>query len=700
MGYVSYRNGYEAVNTVAASLRVNQSEHIRQHLVEFLRVPIQIDQTNVIFFRTFGLNVPDAASLQSHFLQQVQIYPTVTSIYFGSAAGGIAGGGREGAGGAYYVYSTPDLEPGVFDKFVVDRAGNKGRLLSSVPNFDARLRPWYLDAIQKGGPAWSDIYILATGQDLAIAASAPAYNAGGRLVGVTSVDIFLSDLDKFLADMGVSQTGASFIMERSGMLVAASTGEAMFKDDDGNGQVERIYASESATPLIRQAAAALTAQWGDYRNIQSQQQLEFKVDDKKQYLQVSPIRDDYGIDWLVVVVMPEVDFMGQIQANSRDTIIVISLAVLASIALSVWAAQKINRPISQIIRSLQALSDGEWDDVIAGQTHIREINELTQTFNRTSRILRETMDSLSSEIFEREQVELSLRESEDRYRTLVENVPVGVYRSTFDGRILAANPTFRTMFGLAANEGFEDFNVIDLYVKVEERLSLLDVLRTHRSVRNMEVQLKRRDGSRFWGSITASSFRTPDGDLQYIDGTIEDVTEKKRVGDMFKYLATHDNLTEIPNRVLFDDRLSHAIKLAERRGRLLAVLFVDLDNFKMVNDRFGHTYGDDVLRLIAQRIQACIRKSDTVARLGGDEFGILLEGLSRPENAVPILQKIVATVAEPILIQGEQVQVTASIGVSIFPRDGRDAVTLIQCADRKMYTIKENGKNNYNWVFE
>lgn len=211
----------------------------------------------------------------------------------------------------------------------------------------------------------------------------------------------------------------------------------------------------------------------------------------------------------------------------------------------------------------------------------------------------------------------------------------------------------------------------------------------------MEQHLRRSDGSLFWGSITARAILRPDGSIHSIDGAIEDVTEKKKVGDTFRYLATHDNLTGIPNRAQFDERLAQAIKVAETNDTLVAVLFLDLDNFKTVNDKLGHAQGDRLLQIIAKRLQSCLRKSDVVARLGGDEFGILLEGLSQVEHATPILHKLLAAISEPVEIQGEKYFVTASIGASFFPHDGQIADALINQADQAMYTVKEFGKNNF-----
>jgi diguanylate cyclase (GGDEF)-like protein/PAS domain S-box-containing protein len=159
------------------------------------------------------------------------------------------------------------------------------------------------------------------------------------------------------------------------------------------------------------------------------------------------------------------------------------------------------------------------------------------------------------------------------------------------------------------------------------------------------------------------------------------------------HLAEHDALTDLPNRLLLNDRLARAIALARRYGRRLAVLFLDCDRFKHINDTLGHAIGDQVLRSIAKRLTTCVRESDTVSRHGGDEFLILLSELDHPEDAEAIAQKIVDSIAEPHLIAGHELQLTASVGIALYPEDGQDAQSLIMRADTAMYYAKNTGRN-------
>lgn len=171
----------------------------------------------------------------------------------------------------------------------------------------------------------------------------------------------------------------------------------------------------------------------------------------------------------------------------------------------------------------------------------------------------------------------------------------------------------------------------------------------------------------------------------------------QRAKDQLDYLAHHDALTDLPNRILLQDRLNQAIELAHRQGKQLAVMFVDLDRFKYINDSLGHSVGDQLLLSVAQRLTNCVRHSDTVSRQGGDEFVLLLSSIEHPEDAALFAQKMLTALAQPHRIDRRDLHISVSIGISIYPIDGRDADTLVKSADIAMYYAKESGRNNYKF---
>ncbi len=295
----------------------------------------------------------------------------------------------------------------------------------------------------------------------------------------------------------------------------------------------------------------------------------------------------------------------------------------------------------------------------------------------------------------RRQIEEALRLSEKRYRTLIERNLAGVYRSTLEGRILDCNESFARIFGYASREEVLQQAAWDFYLKPEDRQAALARLLERQSLTNYELCLKRKDGSLVWVLESENLIEGPDGRLSVIEGTTIDITERKRAEEQVKHLAFHDPLTNLPNRLLFSDRLTLAVAQAHRHAQKLAVLFLDLDRFKVINDSLGHSVGDELLRQIAERIQEYVREGDTVARLGGDEFTLLVPGISAEEDAAKIAKKICDAIHDPFWIDGRELFVTTSMGVAVYPADGHDAETLVRNADSAMYRAKEQGRDNY-----
>ena len=206
-----------------------------------------------------------------------------------------------------------------------------------------------------------------------------------------------------------------------------------------------------------------------------------------------------------------------------------------------------------------------------------------------------------------------------------------------------------------------------------------------------------KDGSIYYEEKSISPLRDPRGHITHYVSAGRDITERMRTQERLHFLAHHDALTELPNRVLFTDRLAHALAQARRRAGTLAVLFLDLDRFKVINDTLGHDVGDRLLQEIARRLRGCLREGDTIARLGGDECGILLEDLAGPADVSLVADKILAALHGPVRLDEHELHVTASLGIALYPGDGEDARTLLKHADVAMYRAKAAGGNCYQF---
>jgi diguanylate cyclase (GGDEF)-like protein/PAS domain S-box-containing protein len=212
-----------------------------------------------------------------------------------------------------------------------------------------------------------------------------------------------------------------------------------------------------------------------------------------------------------------------------------------------------------------------------------------------------------------------------------------------------------------------------------------------------EIWNRRKGGETFLEWLTISAVKNDKGETTNFVAVFSDITTRKLAEERLNYLANHDALTGLPNRILFMERLALALAHAHRNRKMAAVMFFDLDRFKIVNDTLGHAAGDELLQEVARRVSCCLREDDTVARQGGDEFTVILEGLGNERDVAPVAQKIIDALAKPIDLGGQEVFVTASIGISVYPNDGPDAQTLVKNADAAMYRAKDLGKNNYQF---
>lgn len=304
----------------------------------------------------------------------------------------------------------------------------------------------------------------------------------------------------------------------------------------------------------------------------------------------------------------------------------------------------------------------------------------------------------TQDLYDQEQrrIKEALRVSEGKYRSLFEHAIDSIFIIDVESRrILDVNQVAADRLGYSREE-LLTMDIDAIYPR-EEAERTQDIIRQLliTGYLTFERTHVRKDGSTMLVEVS-SIILEQDGRKVY-QSIARDITQRKITEMELQRLAKYDSLTGVANRTLFMDRISHAIDLARRNHNALAVLFLDLDGFKAVNDAFGHEQGDALLQIIARRIQDSVRKSDTVARLGGDEFGILLEGIRDPGETIKIVEKIIEAVSQPFNFHNAEAFITTSVGISVFPSHGSDPETLIQNADWAMYASKSEGKNNFRF---
>jgi diguanylate cyclase (GGDEF)-like protein/PAS domain S-box-containing protein len=302
-------------------------------------------------------------------------------------------------------------------------------------------------------------------------------------------------------------------------------------------------------------------------------------------------------------------------------------------------------------------------------------------------------------ITERKRAEEQLRASERRFRDFSEAAGEYVWEIDRDGRYTFLSQRVEVVIGYRPEELYGrrpyDFMPPGEAERLQELIA--EALRTGQSLRNVEYRSLTRSGSLAWLLASAVPTFAADGRVNGLRGTVMDITERKRAEARIEELATRDPLTGLPNRLLLADRLGQGIAGAARSGEKLAVLFIDLDHFKQINDTLGHQIGDHLLKEVARRLSAVVRKDDTLARLGGDEFLIVLEGLRSSEDVTQVAQKVLHSLGQPFAIEGHELHTAGSVGIALYPADGTDGNTLMRNADIAMYAAKSSGRKNYQF---
>jgi diguanylate cyclase (GGDEF)-like protein/PAS domain S-box-containing protein len=289
---------------------------------------------------------------------------------------------------------------------------------------------------------------------------------------------------------------------------------------------------------------------------------------------------------------------------------------------------------------------------------------------------------------------------EQRLKGILDTVAEGIVAINEQGQILAFNPAAERLFGYKAREAINQN--VSMLMPEPHRSRHDGYIATYLKTREakvigqtVEMEGLRKNGSTFPMEITVSELR--EGRSRAFIGAMRDITKRKEFEAQIKRLAHHDPLTGLPNRNLYNDRLANCLGRSYRNQLSFALMFVDLDKFKPINDTHGHDAGDFVLKSVSDRLRIHLRATDTIARLGGDEFVVILESVRDRADVARIADKLIASLVEPMDFNGIPLKVGASIGISVYPDDGFDAETLTKCADEAMYKVKEAGRNHYRF---
>ncbi len=424
VGWLSFRNGQETVNELSTQLTSEISYRIEERLRSYLAIPHQINRINSDSVRLDLLDPTNVEQMEKNFWRQVRQFEPATYIYFGSPEAEFIGAGREGKDVTFgYADST---SPGQFFRtYRANINGDRYELLNIVSSYRLLERPWYQTAISHTEPVWGEPYVWAAPYpNLALPAVQAVYTPEFR--GVFAVDFSLQDISEFLREIKVGKTGKTFVLDREGLLIASSGPADSFRETASG--IERTLGTESSSLLIQDTATYLQSEFGDFDDIRAPINLEFRQDNRRQLLRVSPFRDKYGLNWLIVVVIPESDFMAQIYANARQTIILCGVALITAIMLGILTTRWVLKPILRLNTIAQGLAEGNWQQEIKSHRE-DELGELTVAIAQMAAQLQTAFSELEERV---EQRTAALAESNDALRVAKDKAEVANQaKSTF-----------------------------------------------------------------------------------------------------------------------------------------------------------------------------------------------------------------------------------------------------------------------------
>ncbi len=385
-GWLASRSSRYAVREAINELTVQVNDKIESHIDNYLKMPHLILQANGIAITTDILDPQNFTALEQHFFSQLQFYTAVDYLFFGRADGQFIGVQNLPGGMVSKIRDARTAPLRVV--YQLDREGQHIRQESSSP-YTPLDRPWYLAAVQRGRPTWSPIFTSAHLGVLQIAPAIPLYDEDDKLLGVLASTLQLSNVSKFLDALTIGKSGFAVIIEPSGDLVAISTGESV-ADEAG----ERISFTDSSNPAIASVARQLKAEFGSFDRITQPQSVVYRVNGDAMHVRATPFRDGRGLDWTIITIVPESDFMAEINASRRLTISLCAVAAIGAIGFGVLIVRWVTTPVRQLSEVAEQLAQGQWTSSQIPEPRSKEVTRLATSFTHMSRQLQTSFRTL------------------------------------------------------------------------------------------------------------------------------------------------------------------------------------------------------------------------------------------------------------------------------------------------------------------
>jgi signal transduction histidine kinase/ActR/RegA family two-component response regulator len=397
VGYLSYKNGQNAVSSLTSQLLHRTNDLVTEHLNAFASNAQHLSQVNAHAAK-IGLYDPRNAKLAGTYLwKQIQVF-NISSVGYALKSGQYIAANRWTNNEIVIDEISPQTK-GKNYTYATDSEGNRTKIVEVYNHYKPLQESWYVNTVKAGKPIWSPIYNWDQApQFIAASFNQPMFDQKGNFIGVIGVDLLLSQISDFLRQIKLSKSSQIFVIEHNGLLVASSTPGTPFKIVKGVAKRENML--NSSNRLIRSTAIFLKQTYGNFNAIDRSQQLKFKLDGKQQFLEITPWKDDFGLDWLVIVAVPESDFMAQIEANNQTTLLLCLAALAIAIVIGLLTARWIAQPILRLNAAAKGLARGEWKQAIV-LNRTDEVGELATSFNRMAQQLSESFETLEHRVAER-----------------------------------------------------------------------------------------------------------------------------------------------------------------------------------------------------------------------------------------------------------------------------------------------------------
>lgn len=573
VGYLSFKSGEEAVENLAHQLMAQVGGRISDRISAYLHTSQEVVAANHLALEQGTLNLNDMEQLRQQFWQQTILKPSLQSIFFANERGEQIGYGRflseeivkqvksltgeDLSIGTPYFVTLKSTDPGKRKYYLVDSKGNPRKLIYTFP-IDNRTTSWYREAKASSQQTWSPISVYKVIPSLGIYALTPIYDRTRKWQGVFASDSTLSVIGTVLNQLQFSPSGQTFIMDHSGNLVATSTLEMPFINP-AKGEPTRLLAANSKDTRTRDIARQLTNKFSNFHTLEKTQQLNLVSNHERQFVQVTPYKDDYGLDFLIVVVVPESDFMAQIQANTRNTILLSVGTLGVAIAFGLVTSRWITKPILCLNNAAKSLAKGEWQKKVE-TTRSDEIGELAKSFNLMAAQLQQSFTELKS-------VNKALSESESQLRQFIEAIPLGVAIHDPTGKVIYFNPTAKHLLGIenipdvtteVLAESYQIYRQNELYPT--EELPALRVLKGETLIID-DIELYR-NGKIIPFEVHGRPIFDHEGKISYAIIAFSDITKRKQVEQI---LADY-------NRSLAAEVTQRTAELEESQRRLSTLI--------------------------------------------------------------------------------------------------------------------------------